>query len=124
MDYNDELSLKDFFFVHRLVHTAVDGYIAQNGGSSMPNSTLDTDAAMHTWIKKMAQVETSETDDRALTDWLQLHSNLHLAENAALNLSTSPDLSVVDFSDKTQFNDWMYEHALLHDALNSAAGQN
>ena len=123
MFFGDEASLKDFFFVHRLVHIAVDGVINAAGKGSMPNATLDSGRALDAWLNNMRGDMTTEEEKRALLDWLQLHANLHQYEYQALNLGTAPDLGVVDFSSKQQFDDWMFEHSAIHDALNSATGQ-
>jgi len=123
MFYGDEASLKDFFFVHRLVHLRVDQVINTAGGGSMPNATLDNDNALSTWVKQMRKEPLAEEEDRSLFDWLQLHANLHQFEYQALGLGTAPDFGVVDFSSQQQFDDWMFEHSAIHDTLNAATGQ-
>lgn len=122
MNFGDENSLQDFFFVHRLVHIQVDGVIATNGGGSMPNSTIDSERALETWGGLMVEREIDDGGRAALLDWLQLHANLHQAEYSALQLGVAPELGVVDFAQQNQFYDWMYAHSAVHDTLDQATG--
>ena len=114
--------LKDFFFVHRLVHDQVDAVIAVKGQGNMPNATLDSQRALDAWVKLMQGEEADAQEQEALTDWLQLHANLHQAEYSALHLGVSPDLGVVDFAQESQYYDWQYAHSAVHDTLGQATG--
>lgn len=127
ISYGDEEGLRDFFFVHRLVHLQVDTAIVQAGGGSVPNSTIDSERGLDGWIAQMRKGadpshEVSDAESYALTDWLQLHDNLHQAEYVALQLGQAPNLSTVDFSKANEFYDWMYAHSAVHDTLNQVTG--
>jgi len=121
--FGDEAGIKDFFFWHRLAHIEIDRVITNAQAFSLPNATLDSQAAVDTWVRQMkADPNIGEEDKRALFDWLQLHATLHQNEYQALGLGQAPDLGVVDFSQQDQFDDWMYQHSAVHDALNTATG--
>ena len=127
IEFGDEDGMHDFFFVHRLVHIQVDGAITRAGLGVPPNATIDSERALQGWLQQMRKGRNPDADVEpgaayALTDWLQLHDNLHQSEYAALNLGEAPDLSVVDFSQENQFYDWMYAHSAIHDTLNQATG--
>ena len=123
MRYGDRTSLLDFSLVHRLAHAQIDGVIASRGLGSMPDPTLDSGRVMEVWAQLMAPEAALSTEaQRPLTDWLQLHANLHEAEYLALKLGDAPELSIVDFSNEKQFYDWMFAHAEVHDTLNQATG--
>lgn len=125
--FGEEEPLRDFFFVHRLVHLQVDGVIVNAGGGSMPNATIDSERALEGWIAQMRRGRDPNMIAEpgaayALSDWLQLHDNLHQAEYAALRLGLAPALSEVDFTQQNQFYDWMYAHSAIHDTLDQATG--
>lgn len=122
MPYGNEAALRDFLLVHRLVHTQVDAAIAAKGGGALPNATLDSDSAATAWVAIMHGEPISEERQRALTDWMQLHANLHQDEYDRLDLGFAPDLSLSDFSQPRQFYDWMAAHAAVHDTLAAATG--
>jgi tellurite resistance protein len=127
LSFGDRQGLQDFFFVHRLVHLQIDEVLAQRGSGSQPNATLDSQAALDAWLAAMAagaDGEIDQNEQRALTDWLQLHANLHESEYLALKFGDAPDLSQADFRSPEQFYEWMYAHAALHDTLSAAIGLN
>lgn len=122
MLYGDEAGMKDFMFVHRLVHSAVDAYIASKTSGQMPNAALDSGAALDGWLSAMRQDEETKVNQDALQDWLKWHAALHQDEYSSLGLGYAPELGVVDFSKEQQFYDWMLAHSEVHDTLNQAAG--
>lgn len=125
MFYGDADALRDFFFVHRLVHIGIDAAVSRAGLGSLPNATLDSERALAAWVSVMRKdQQADEGGQYALLDWLQLHANLHQAEYSALGLGVGPDLGVVDFSQESEFYDWMYSHAAAHDTLGDATGTN
>lgn len=125
MDFGDKAALLDFMLVHRLVHLQIDDYLVQQGKGSMPNPALDSGDVAEIWYRLMVSPNSLVAENlRPLTDWLELHGNLHQAEYAALNLGQAPELVNVDFRNKEQFYDWMYVHAAVHDTLNQATGFN
>lgn len=122
MAYGDTTGLRDFFFVHHLVHQAVDAHIAAAGKGAMANAVLDSDSALDGWAAVMRKDESVPSGKAsALTDWLHLHAALHQGEYSAFGLGIAPDLGVVDFSSERQFYDWMLAHREVHDTLNAAA---
>lgn len=122
MRFGDEVGLKDFFFVHRLVHQGVDAVIATRGNGVMPNAAIDSTLALAAWLAFMRQDDVNDEERYALNDWLQLHDQLHQDEYAAFGLGQAPTLGSVDFSNDQQFYDWMFVHGAVHDTLNLAAG--
>lgn len=121
--FGDTTGLKDFFFVHRLVHINADAAIAAMGLGNPPNAALDAQNALDAWAALMVDPQAANQRMRyALQDWLNLHNVLHQAEYAALNFGPAPDLSQVDFSKPEQYYDWMFAHSTVHDTLNAAVG--
>lgn len=57
-----------------------------------------------------------------IADWIQYHAAEHDSINTALNIGSPPDLRDVNFDDEQQFYDWMLNHRLLHDVINSTLG--
>lgn len=122
MSFGDAKALQDFAFVHRLSHADNSKAIQLAGGPALPSATIDNHTAMDAWAKAMAQIDLSATERLALSDWMQLHTNLHQAEFDALNLGESVDLSQADFSQDASFYDWMAAHAFVHDQIGNALG--
>jgi hypothetical protein len=123
MFYGDEQALRSFFFVHYLVHKQVDSVIASRSLGSNANATIDSSRALDGLVQAMLKPpQRDEGAARALSDWLQLHADLHQAEYAALQLGLAPDLGVVRFEDESAFYDWMFAHAAVHDTLGAATG--
>lgn len=66
-------------------------------------------------------------EDNSAT-WKDVHQQEHESINVALNQiqptwqNQVPNLSDVDFNDKSQFRDWMYAHALAHQVANEILG--
>jgi hypothetical protein len=121
--YGNEDGLRDFFFVHKLVHIAVDAAATLKGLGNAANATLDSTAALDGWLAAMRKDDGAPRGgDYALRDWLQLHAALHQAEYAMWGLGQAPELGVVDFGSESQFYDWMLAHSDVHDTLNQAAG--
>lgn len=60
--------------------------------------------------------------DELNDDWKQVHFAEHTAWGVALNLGLPPDLSEVDFDDRSQTDDWMQLHTALHIQVNQVLG--
>ena len=60
-----------------------------------------------------------EKDDR----WKEVHALEHDGINQLLGINpTMPNLSDVDFKDPAQFDNWMYNHAMVHQQIKTALG--
>jgi hypothetical protein len=55
-------------------------------------------------------------------DWLNNHNDLHHQELILVGINQDIDLADVDMKDKQQWYDWMQQHALIHNYVNSALG--
>lgn len=53
-------------------------------------------------------------------DWLLNHMQEHQSIFAKLGLTGLPDLATVDLKKEGEFVDWMFQHQLIHEQINSA----
>lgn len=120
MQFGDEQALRDLFLVHRLTHDAYAKAIVAKGGPSTPTGGLSNDAALAEWGALMKGDDVGSA--AILRDWLELHQNLHQAEYSALGFGQLPDLANIDFSQASQFYDWMAGHADIHAVVGRATG--
>src|SRR5262245_38921454 len=56
----------------------------------------------------------------AKEDWLCGHDQDHRNIAATFNLAGVPDLTYLDFEDPTNWNNWHYAHALVHESERKA----
>jgi hypothetical protein len=71
-------------------------------------------------VQNLPLMDSPETNK----NWLQDHYLMHQQEFQSLGLSIDnlPDLSVVDFKNKEQYDDWMENHATVHAYINQVLG--
>ena len=120
MQYGDEGALRDLFLVHSLVHDEYAKAIATKRGTPTPTGGMRSNYALDEWAAVMRKEIPAGA--AILADWLQLHNNLHQAEYEALGFGLSPDLSEPDFTDESQFYDWMFAHNQIHLLVGKALG--
>lgn len=61
--------------------------------------------------------------DEKNDNWKQVHNEEHASINYMLGLTPAlSNLADVDFTDQSQFNNWMYNHALVHQQVKTALG--
>lgn len=60
-------------------------------------------------------------EPKLVQQWLVAHESIHQTLRAVCNV-TGADLSLVDFSDNDQFNEWMGDHASEHQIFRSVLG--
>jgi hypothetical protein len=123
LPFNDARALSDFMLVHRLVHLETANALSQQ--FKVPASTvgIEAQAAEDAWIRLMADKKAPK-NPTALRTWLDLHQQIHLATYELLggDQSSSPDLSQVDFSNESEFYDWLQVHQEVHDYEQSTLG--
>jgi hypothetical protein len=121
--FGDADGLRQFMLDHKFVHEQTAAAISSTQGISFGTYGVGSEAAEEEWVAMM-QAGKRQRSPPALTDWLQLHSNIHQAEFSALNqpVLAQVDLSEVDFSSPTQFYDWMYAHQVIHDQVQQILG--
>lgn len=124
-EYGDAQGLRQFMLDHRFVHAQTAFAVVTQFNVSLPSIGLSSSAAEDAWIALMEAGQRGEhqVTPLALTDWLNLHSQLHQYEYEVIAPSISaPDLSTVDFSKADQFYDWMQAHQQIHDSISQALG--
>lgn len=57
-----------------------------------------------------------------LDEWAYYHNDEHITLSENFFTAAPPDLSWWDQSDKTNFENWLMAHALVHDDLRKAVG--
>lgn len=123
LKFRDAAGLRSFFLDHKLAHNANASAIQSQFGASVPGVPIASEFALVEWIATMESAETGQKPSgQALKDWLLFHQSLHQAEYDALSFGEAPDLSEVDFSDRSQFEIWMQDHKLIHDIVGNALG--
>lgn len=117
MRYGDAPALISFFGDHAFSHAIYARYAATNAGQGMPLFDIADQRALFEWIAVMEAARDGKQApaSEGLEAWLQAHNALHMAELAAMGINATPfDLSTVDFSKPSAFDDWMQTHAQVH----------
>lgn len=122
--FGDQVGLTGFMLDHRFVHDQTSQALATATGRTFTTFGLTSPAAEEEWLVRMQTEE--ETPSVALTDWLFLHSQIHVATMAAIGgpgVGIQPeDLAFADFSKPEQFYGWIFAHQLIHDYEAQALG--
>ena len=102
--FDDESAFVDFLGQNEIAHQQINEHIVKSG-----------------LIPMVFDISSNPKEN---PNWLQDHYQLHLNEFDILKLGVDslPDISVVDFKDREQYEDWMQTHASIHDAVNQALG--
>ena len=121
--FGDIEGLRNFLLLHRLVHDQEAAALTAKFQTPVSTFGVMDEAAEADWTRLMKS-EPGTKASRALVNWLYLHAQIHDQSYALLNGATTvaPDLSQVDFSTPSQFNDWMFVHQQMHDFEQSSLG--
>lgn len=96
--FGDEKAFLDFLGVHEVAHRTLARYAAARG-----------------YVIPAVPLADTPYNNR---DWLLDHEQVHRSLAQASGRPLSGDLATVDLKDKSQFEDWMYWHAALHEQIN------
>ena len=121
--FGDLEGLRNFLLLHRVVHDQEAAALTAKFHSPVSTFGVMDEAAEAEWARLMRSKPGTKAS-LALVNWLYLHAQIHNQSYALLNGATTvaPDLSQVDFSSASQFNDWMYVHQQMHDFEQSSLG--
>jgi hypothetical protein len=102
--FNDPEGFTDFLGQHELAHQQIEAFMLKAGLAPIGYDI--------------------SSNPRENENWAADHYQLHVNEFNLLNLGADnlPDLSVVNFDDEAQYNDWMQLHSAVHDYVNAALG--
>jgi hypothetical protein len=117
IQWNDAPGLQNFLLVHRFVHEETANALTARFLVPVTSFGLEGEEAQIAWTQLMASGKTPPEMPLPLKDWLKLHADMHTQSYGLLGQSSTvaPDLSVVDFSQRQQFDDWMFVHQSMHD---------
>ncbi len=99
--FGDAEAFKDFLFNNSQAHHAVATKLEQLGHS-------------------VDSYPLTEIGD--IKDWLAIHDDVHQQEFNLLGLTGLPSLAEFDLTDERQYSDFMYQHAVAHQAVNNILG--
>jgi hypothetical protein len=122
--FGDESGLKNFFLVHRFIHDQTAAALTAKFNIAASSFGIFDSNAETEWLKVMKEAKPGQRPPQALSNWLKVHADIHVATYGLLGQSptTAPDLSLVDFGDQEQFYDWMYAHQQMHDFEQASLG--
>jgi hypothetical protein len=121
-DYGDVAALRQFMLDHAVKHNDYAPVIQSVYGQNMPLFDL-FDEQMYEDLSKMMKTPAAQrVVPQSVNAWIQLHNSLHTAELQATKIAQGYSLRDDDFSDESQFDDWMQYHAYLHDIQDSVIG--
>ena len=113
--FGDSTGLQAFFLLHRFVHEQEARALSDTYGGAFSTFGLSSQVAEGEWASLM-RAEPRQPIPAALSDWLRFHAAIHnITFQTIQSGGVAPDLSVTDFSQPTQFYDWMFVHTQMHD---------
>lgn len=105
--YGDRIGFGWWLMSHSLEH----GVFSSMGATHSPRYSVPVfDLTGWTW-----------TDPKVITDWLDVHEDIHNVLRGALNIEGF-DLSAVDVNNREDFTIWMDSHAAEHGAIRAVLG--
>lgn len=124
MSYAEDAPMRTFFNEHNILHQQYASLLVTTS-VAVPLFDVSDQGALEDWISLMDSSQAKEKGvqqgDR-ITNWLNMHMQLHTGELAALGLGDPVDIATVDFRDPQQFYDWHLVHTQMHDAEDAALG--
>lgn len=121
-DYGDVDALRVFMRDHALKHYDYAPVIESVYGQNMPLFDLFDEQMFQDLSRMMKTPVNKRVVPMSVNAWIQLHDSLHTAELQATQIAQGYSLRDDDFSDESQFDDWMQYHAYLHDIQDSVIG--
>ena len=123
MTYGDDDAMRDFFLIHNIQHQRYAALIV-TPSVKIPSFDVADEGALEDIIQIFhAHKEGHKMPMTArLSNWLNMHYELHSGEMGALNLGGTTDISVVDFGNVSEFSNWLFNHQETHASEDAALG--
>lgn len=124
--FGDADAVRQFSMAHYFAHEAEANAIAKQFGATISTYNSAGFGAVEPWIGLMDG--TIEQVPPEMYDWLQIHNDNHqtmlaiLAKNGSPVLTSVADLSLADFGNPEQMDDWLQYHQTLHRFEQTALG--